>query len=42
MVTGRRQFERVTAAPDFQYVPNPAEAETQPAGGGDQTKKTTP
>ena len=30
------------AAPDFQYVPNPAEAETQPAGGGDQTKKTTP
>jgi hypothetical protein len=31
------------AAPDFQYAPSPmSEAATQPAGGGDQMKKTTP
>ena len=31
------------AAPDFKYAPGPLdEAATQPAGGGDQMKKTTP
>ena len=31
------------AAPDFQYAPSPlSEADTQPAAGGDQMKKTTP
>ena len=31
------------AAPDFKYAPSPlSEAATQPAGGGDQMKKTTP
>ena len=37
-----RTLAELKAAPDFQYVPNPAEAERQPTGGGDQTKKTTP
>lgn len=31
------------AAPDFRYAPSPlSEADTQPAGGSDQMKKTTP
>jgi hypothetical protein len=31
------------AAPDFQYAPSPmSEATTQPVGGSDQIKKTTP
>jgi sporulation protein YlmC with PRC-barrel domain len=31
------------AAPDFKYAPSPlSEAATQPAGGADQAKKTTP
>ena len=31
------------AAPDFQYAPSPAsEAKSQPAGGGEPMKKTTP
>ena len=31
------------AAPDFQYAPSPlSQAETQPAAGSDQMKKTTP
>jgi sporulation protein YlmC with PRC-barrel domain len=31
------------AAPDFKYAPSPlSEANSQPAGGGDQVKKTTP
>ena len=31
------------AAPDFQYAPSPlAEANTQPASGGEAMKKTTP
>jgi sporulation protein YlmC with PRC-barrel domain len=31
------------AAPDFQYAPSPvSQADMQPAGGGDQMKKTTP
>jgi sporulation protein YlmC with PRC-barrel domain len=35
-------LDELKAAPDFKYVPNPAEAEMQPTGGGDQMKKTTP
>ena len=36
-------FAELMAAPDFQYAPSPlSEAETQPAAGGDQMKKTTP
>jgi hypothetical protein len=31
------------AAPDFKYAPSPlSEDATQPTGGGDQMKKTTP
>jgi hypothetical protein len=31
------------AAPDFRYAPSPgSEADMQPAGAGDQMKKTTP
>ncbi len=36
-------FAELKAAPDFQYAPSPlSQAETQPAAGGDQMKKTTP
>src|SRR5277367_4228954 len=36
-------LDELKAAPDFKYASSPlSEAATQPAGGGDQMKKTTP
>ena len=36
-------LDQLKAAPDFKYAPSPlSEAATQPAGGGNQMKKTTP